>query len=319
MSEQFFHPERFSNVLGPTEAVMELESGDIVSTETIDAHGVDRNEAQAGRAPNPMTGPFAVADAKPGDTLAVTLLELRPNRPRAWTRRYLSPTVLTPELLLRFPEILDGIEGEGMHVDWLLDAAHRTALPAESAGAPQVPALPLAPMIGCIGVAPPEGQSISTATSGPYGGNMDYVGVCAGATLSFPVFQPGALLYLGDGHATQGHGEIGGTGTEVSMDVRFRVELVKSHPIEWPRGETDTHIFAIGNARPLELALQYATSELFGWIVAEHSLSATEASLLLAQGVEYAVGTVYDPAFTIVARLAKRFLPSVSHDSLRSS
>jgi acetamidase/formamidase len=71
--------------------------------------------------------------------------------------------------------------------------------------------LPLRPMLGCFGVAPPGGQAISTATSAEHGGNMDYNGFTEGVTAYFPVFVPGALLFVGDGHAVQGDGEIVGT------------------------------------------------------------------------------------------------------------
>ena len=70
--------------------------------------------------------------------------------------------------------------------------------------------LPIAPMIGCFGVAPPHGQAISTASSSRNGGNMDYRGFVAGCSVSFPVFVPGALFFLGDCHAVQGDGEIAG-------------------------------------------------------------------------------------------------------------
>ena len=81
--------------------------------------------------------------------------------------------------------------------------------------------------MGCFGVAAAGGQAISTATSGPHGGNMDYRGFKAGATVYLPVFEPGALFFVGDGHAIQGDGEITGTGIEVSFEVQFAVDLRK--------------------------------------------------------------------------------------------
>src|SRR5439155_1554878 len=87
--------------------------------------------------------------------------------------------------------------------------------------------LKIDPMLGCFGVAPPRGQAISCATSGQYGGNMDYRGFTQGVTVYFPVFVPGALLHVGDGHAIQGDGEIVGTGIEISFDVQFTVQLLK--------------------------------------------------------------------------------------------
>src|SRR5438270_10441961 len=107
-------------------------------------------------------------------------------------------------------------------------------------------------MLGCFGVAPERGQAISTATSGPHGGNMDYKGFEQGVTVYLPVFVEGALLFVGDGHAVQGDGEIVGTGIEISFDVQFTVRVLNGKPTpNWPRGENETHIFTAGNARPL--------------------------------------------------------------------
>ena len=163
-------------------------------------------------------------------------------------------------------------------------------------------------MLGCFGVAPDGGEAISTATSGRHGGNMDYRGFGPGVTVFFPVFIPGALLFVGDGHAVQGDGEVVGTGLEISMDVEFRVSLLKGKRIGWPRGENETHIFTVGNARPLEQALQHATTEMVKWLEDDHDLDPVGANILLGQCVEYDVGNVFDPAYTIVCKVAKRFL-----------
>ena len=91
---------------------------------------------------------------------------------------------------------------------------------------------------------------------------MDYASMGAGVKLMLPVNEPGALLFLGDGHARQGEGEVAGTGLETSLDVEFSVELVKKKAIGWPRLETETHVLVLGSARPLLEAFQHATSEL---------------------------------------------------------
>jgi amidase len=169
-------------------------------------------------------------------------------------------------------------------------------------------AIPLAPMLGCFGVAPPGGQAISTATSAEHGGNMDYRGFVTGVTVYFPVFLPGALLHVGDGHATQGDGEIVGTGIEISMQVQFTVHVIKAKRIRWPRGENAEYIFAVGNARPLDQAVQHATTEMLRWLKEDYALDATGASLLLGQCVEYDLGNVFDPAYTMVCKLRKALL-----------
>jgi acetamidase/formamidase len=168
--------------------------------------------------------------------------------------------------------------------------------------------LPLAPMLGCFGVAPPGGQAISTATSAEHGGNMDYRGFVAGVTVYFPVFAPGALIHVGDGHAVQGDGEIVGTGIETSFDIQFTVRLLKGKRIRWPRGENEAYIFTVGNARPLDQAVQHATTEMLRWLQEDYGLDALGANILLGQCVEYDLGNVFDPAYTMVCKVPKRLL-----------
>ena len=96
------------------------------------------------------------------------------------------------------------------------------------------------------------------------------------------------------------------------MDVRFTLDLIKEHEIGWPRGENDEEIFSVGNARPLDEATQNATTEMLRWLVQDHDLDARGANLLLAQCVRYDLGNMFDPAYTMVCRVAKSLLPSGS-------
>jgi acetamidase/formamidase len=139
---------------------------------------------------------------------------------------------------------------------------------------------------------------------------MDYNGFVTGVTVYFPVFMPGALFFLGDGHALQGDGEISGTGVETSFEVQFTVELIKGKQIEWPRGENADYIFTVGNARPLDQALQHATTEMLRWLQADYGLSPREATLLLGYAGRYDLGNVFDPAYTMVCKIPKRVLQS---------
>ena len=173
-------------------------------------------------------------------------------------------------------------------------------------------ALPLAPMIGCFGVAPPQGQAISTASSDRNGGNMDWRGFAAGCSVSFPVFVPGALFFLGDCHAVQGDGEIVGTGVETCCDVEVRLTVEKGRTIGWPRGETRDRIFTVGNARPLDQALQHATTEMAAWLTSDYRLSAAGAAHLLGQVVRYEVGNVFNPAYTMICSVEKKWLPKLT-------
>src|SRR5262249_57442470 len=113
-------------------------------------------------------------------------------------------------------------------------------------------------------------EAVSRGAAGAGGGNMDYAHLNAGTKLMLPVNEPGALLFLGDGHARQGEAEVAGTGLETSMDVEFTVELVKKKAIGWPRLETSTHIMVLGSARPLLEAMQIANAELQRWLTADY-------------------------------------------------
>jgi amidase len=300
-----FTPTDVHGTLGPHEPVLRIADGDTVRTTTVDARGYDAGGTRRTEANNAQTGPFFVIGAEPGDTLAVELVGISPNRGTAVSWTSVAANVVDPAYV---PELPLAREGRVL-AEWAIDtdAGTATLVKPETQLGPLT--LELAPMLGCFGVAPAGDQAISTATSGPHGGNMDYRGFRSGVTAFFPVSRPGALFFLGDGHALQGDGEITGTGLEVSMDVEFRVSILKGRSTHWPRGESDTHIFTVGNARPLEQALQHATTEMLRWLQEDFGLDALEANLLLGQCVEYEVGNVFDPAYTMVCKLAKRHLP----------
>jgi acetamidase/formamidase len=298
--DHHLEPTEYHSTFGSHPAVLTIEPGDRVITSTADAAGVDRHGQRVGPPGNPLTGPIAVEGAARGDMLVVHLERIEPNRDHGFTRSSVAAHVVEPDYIGELPE------REMVH--WQVDLDARSATLTDEQAIPAEVTLPFAPMLGCIGVAPPRGQAISTATSGPYGGNMDYRDVAPGATVMFPVFTDGALLFVGDGHARQGEGEIVGTGIEISMDVAFTVDLVKDHPTHTPRMETATHLIALGNARPLEEALQRATTELMRWLRAEHGYDGRGASHLLGQAIEYDIGNVFDPAYTVAAKIARRHL-----------
>ena len=295
-----FTPQRYYTTLGPHEPVLHIADGDTIITTTVDAGGKDEHEADVAAHGNPQTGPFYIDGAEVGDTLVVHLDRLYPNRDMGYTSTMLAPNVLDPEYLRKLPA--------RDQARWQVERAKGTATLIEPATKLGKFTLDLAPMLGCFGVCPEEGQAISTATSGPYGGNMDYRGFVSGVTVYFPVFTPGALLFVGDGHAVQGDGEIIGTGIEISFDVQLTVRLMKGKTIHWPRGETTNHIFTVGNARPLDQAAQHATTEMFHWLQEDYALDAPGASMLMGLCVEYELGNMYDPAYTFVCKIAKRYL-----------
>ena len=301
MAQHTFEPEVFHNTFGSHSPVLHVDPGDTITTTTIDARGVNRQGERVGGRPNPQTGPFAVNGAEPGDTLVFTLDSLRPNRDRGFSSAALAANVL--DFGYR-PDFNDEVELAW----WTVDADAGTVKLDSPANRLNGITLPLRPMLGCIGVAPSGGQAIGTMTSAEHGGNMDYNRIVAGIVVHFPVFTAGALFHLGDGHALQGDGEMDGTGVEISMDVTFTLDLIKGRTINWPRAEDDEYLMAIGNVRPLDQAVQHATTELVAWLESDYGLNTREAHMLLGRLVEYDLGNMYDPAYTMVAKIAKAYL-----------
>jgi acetamidase/formamidase len=298
-----FVPTHYYRTIGSHPPALRVADGDTVVTTTVDSGGGDATGKRVTDGGNPQTGPFYVEGAEPGDTLAVRLDVLRPNRASGYSAQIVAANTVDPQDVRALP--VDA------RADWDIDLERGTATlrtPETRLGRFTIP---LAPMVGCFGVAPGRGQAISTATSAEHGGNMDYRGFVQGVTAFFPVFVPGALFHIGDGHATQGDGEVVGTGIEISFDVQFTLRVLKGKRSGWPRGEDADYIFTLGNARPLDQALQHATSEMLNWLRDDYGLDAVAGSLLLGQCVEYDVGNVYDPAYTMVCKVAKRLLAAL--------
>ena len=296
MTTHRFDPDTFHTTLGQHPPALRIAPGDSVIMQTLDALGVDGSGAQRGQRPNPQSGPVWVEGAEPGDALEVAIVRLTPSRSTGWTAYPRAPNVVDPARAARLPE--------RKTAEWAIDLEAGTVRLLDPSPALRGVTLPLEPMIGCLGVAPAGGEAISTASSGPHGGNMDWRGFRPGATVWFPVAVPGALFCAGDGHARQGDGEIAGTGVEVSMEMELRFALRKGWPIRWPRGRTASgELFAVGNARPLDQALQHATGEMLDWLQADYGLDPVSASHLMGQTIRYDIGNVFNPAYTVVCRM----------------
>ena len=308
MTVHRFLPSQYYVTIGSHPPALFVEDGDTVITTTVDARGQDASGAPVTPAGNPMTGPFFVRGAEPGDTLAVTFNRLVPNRPLGWSRKMVAPNVVEPEHVPFLPWPADDASDLAI---WRVDntAGAATLVDPSDTSLGNL-TLPIKPMVGCFGVAPAEGQAISTATSAQHGGNMDYRGYCEGVTAYLPVFVPGALFHIGDGHALQGDGEIVGTGIEISFDVEFTLRVIKGLRSGWPRGENDEYIFTAGNARPLDQAVQHATTEMLRWLKDGYGLDAPGRHILMGQCVEYDLGNIFDPAYTMVCKMPKRVLPA---------
>jgi acetamidase/formamidase len=293
---------------GPASPVARVKPGDTIETNTLDAFGnaIKRpgDKLSAVKGDNPLTGPFYVEGAQPGDTLVVRILDLQVDGSQgvgAFAPGFgaLNQTSYTPMLHSPLPEKI-----------WFypIDKPSNTATFKALDSSFSVK-IPLHPFFGCIGVAPGGGEARSSVVPAEFGGNMDAPEASAGNTLYLPVNVPGALLYMGDGHAAMGDGEVAGTAIEVPLLARVQVNLIKGKKIGWPRFENDTSIMAVGAYRPLDDALRIAFTELVAWIHSDYGLSSLDAYELLSQVAKIHLDEMVDPNYVIVASIDKRFLP----------
>lgn len=298
-----FQPTQYHNTFSHAHRpVLRIKPGDRVITQTIDARGFDSRNNKVGERPNPETGPFFVEGAERGDVLVVRLEKIEPNRATAWSSSVLAPYAADPAFL-RF----EGLKEQTTET-WTIDKQKGVARVASPGLRPGPIEVPLRPMLGCVATAPDRKEAVATSTPDTFGGNMDYNGMVAGVKLMLPVYEPGALLFLGDGHARQGDGEVLGNALETSMDVEFSVDLIKGKTINWPRLENDDYIMVLGSARPLLQALQHATTEMQRWLMADYGFDERGSSLLMGHVLEYDIANVVDPHFTVVAKLRKSYL-----------
>jgi acetamidase/formamidase len=299
-----FEPTTFYNTFSFAHPpALRIKPGDRVITKTADAAGNDANDRPVASGPNPQTGPFYVEGAEPGDTLVVTLHRIEPNRGTAWSSTLLAPYTVDPAFLR------STAERQARRETWTIDKAKGIARTTSTDLRPGPLEVTLMPMIGCIATAPRNKEAVATSTPGSFGGNMDYAGMVAGVKVMLPVYEPGALLFIGDAHARQGQAEVVGTALETSMDVEFTVELMKKKAIGWPRLENEDYIMVLGSERPLLQAFQHATTEMLRWLMADYGFDERTASMLMGQAIEYELANVVDPHFTVVAKLRKAQLP----------
>ena len=300
-----FEPKEFHRVFSSSiEPVLRIWPGDTVRTRTVDASGVDEKGKSRVLGGNPQTGPFYVEGAMPGDTLAIHVRKLRLNRPSAISDDGLVGRALTTDYASKHKD------NSFNNVVWTLDLEKGVARLEKPTARLKDLAVPVRPMLGCVGVAPGfGGAAVRTGDSGRFGGNMDFNEIREGATVYLPVAQPGALLYVGDGHAIQGDGELNGNALETSLDVEFSVDLLREKRIPAPRVENDEYLMAMGLGGSLDDAFREATSGLASWLEQEYGLTGPEAAVLLGATVEYKISEVADRNAGIVAKVHKKFLP----------
>ena len=219
---------------------------------------------------NPAAGPVFITGATPGDHLIVEILDIR-LQPYGFVRVLAGAGVL---------QVQDGIEPggllmarvEGEHV--VLGGKVR---------------MPVRPMVGVIGTAPPEGV-VYTAAPGPQGSNIDVNAVTVGARVHLPVHVEGALLAIGDVHASMGDGEVSGTGVEIAGEVTVRVDVEPGAAPARPWIETESDWITTGSGPSLEDSVEMAVDELTRLLVTRLGLSRTEAFLLVSARGDVRIG-----------------------------
>jgi acetamidase/formamidase len=296
-----------------------IKPGLLVATKTIDSAGLDERDVKRSEPFNPLTGPFFVEGAEPGDALVVRLKKVRLNRDWGWSAYRLGLFSLTPEMVEHVypndihPDLV--IKGRATIVPWDIDRKTGTVRLRTPRSQVHQLEFPARPMLGCIGVAPSGDFAPTSGPSGPYGGNLDYNKIGEGATVHLPVYHPGGLLFVGDGHALQADGEPTGTGIETSMDVEFSVDLKKGAKLTGPRVETVDEIISIGSqpefASALDNGLKMATSDMVSWLVKDYAMEPWAAHLLIGYQARFDVVTV---AGSMAVCLPRNRLPKRAGD-----
>jgi amidase len=296
-------------VYGVAPPVARLRPGNILEANSLDCfgNGIQKpgDTLALAKGDNPLTGPFFIEGAEPGDTLVVHILDLQVDGNQgigAFAPGFgaLNETNYTPMLHTPLPEKI-----------WFypIDHADNTAT-FQALDSNYKVKVPLHPFLGCIGVAPANGEARSSVVPAEFGGNMDAPEVSVGNTLYLPVSVSGALLYFGDGHAAMGDGEIAGTAIEVPMKTRLQVDVVKGKHTNWPRFENEREIMAAGIYRPVDDAVRIAFTELVAWIHADYGLSELDAYELLSKVGKIHLTEMVDPNYVVVASVEKKYLPA---------
>lgn len=305
-TRRVYSPETYSNTFtADLPPALIIQPGDVVETRTIDSGGVDEHGRVAALYGNPQTGPFFVAGARPGDVLAVHIQRLWLNRDYADSLDGVTSRAMPLGLASRS-------EGLGRRVRWRLDREAGTARLEHPPENLRNYVVPVRPMLGGLGVAPDFGfPAQSAGDTGRWGGNMDFNQIGEGSTVYLPVFQPGAMLFIGDGHALQGDGETTQWALETSLDVEFSVEILPAQPLAAPRIETAQRLIVLGQASSLDEAVRAATGAMIQWLEQDYGLDVSEASLILGTAAEYRVATLAGRNAGMALSLDKAILASL--------
>ncbi len=304
-------PDQYVWTFGGAEPVMEVAPGTALRLWTEDAFAgrvtssSDKpSQVLNPKELNPQTGPFYVTGAEPGDTLALHVVSLEP------ARDWAASTTIPLFGALTGTDRTAGLQTPLPELTWIyrVDAAASTATftAHESDFSLEVP---LAPMLGTVGVAPALREVRTTLVPDYFGGNMDTPELRAGTTVYLGVNVDGAVFSVGDGHYRQGEGETCGTALEGAMNVTLIVDLIKGHAPAWPRLEHDDALLTVGSARPLEDAWRCSQVEMVRWLQELYGLGQMDAYQLCSQLCLSPLANVVDVNYSAVTKIGKDLLP----------
>lgn len=310
-----------------------VASGDLVAIETLTHHagdapdllmddGITRVFEQVddrGPGPHILTGPIAVAGARPGDVLQVDILAATPRLPYGsnlaahWGYLY---GELPVERVTVYELDTEALLGRALFgYDWtatpLADAPGTIVTPSDSSREPALPGVvvPLRPHFGTMGVAPAEPVRVSSVPPGDHGGNVDNWRIGTGGRMYYPVQVPGALLSAGDPHVSQGDGEVSGTALESSLNGLLRLTIRRDLPFTVPVLETATELLVHGFGESLDAAMKAAALRALDLLVRHFGLSRADAYSFMSVAVDFTVTQVVDQRQGVHARIDKRCFP----------
>ena len=277
-SSKSVHWGYFDPALDP---VVEIKNGDIVDISTVSGgpdvlpltdytvtenHREILNQVTRRMLPGHiLTGPVAIEGAQPGDVLEVKILDISLAGDWGWN-------VIRP---------LQGTLPEKFHKQRLIHIGIDQATGKLSL--PWGMKLKARPFFGVMGVAPPLEWGVqSSVEPRAFGGNLDLRHLVPGATLYLPVFRPGALFSIGDGHAIQGDGEVCLTAVETALRGIFQLNLRKDMQLDGPFAETDSHYITIGLDPDLDDAAKTALWNMISLLEQRHGMSKEDAYSLFS-------------------------------------
>jgi acetamidase/formamidase len=278
--------------------VLTVDPGDTLIVHSLDASGYLSPQTVPGQQQPKMftearghclTGPIAISGAEPGDVLALQLVSLTPD-PWGWTVAGALKSPITERL---------GVTDKPSWLLWDLDA--EAGKGSCNGGFTRE----LAPFLGVMGVAPEAtGEHSTIPPRAVGGGNIDCKELVAGSTLYLPVAAAGAMLSLGDGHAAQGDGEVGGTAIECPMTTTLTVDLVREErPIDTIHAETPAGRITFGFDADLNVATGNALDAMVRWMQSILEVDKSTALALASTSVDLRVTQVANQTWGVHAVL----------------